>query len=309
MTGARLIGLDWGSSALRAYLIASDGTVLAQRGNDSGASRLVGDAAGFEAALRGLIGDWLREHAGLPLVACGMVGSTHGWLEAPYALCPVALDSLHALTVIVHGQEGLRVHIVPGVAQRPAGGVPDVMRGEETQVAGLLVQQPGLAEQALLVLPGTHSKWVSVRGGRIESFATRMTGELFALLRSHSVLGRLIEPTDEFCGEAFDQGVHLGKQDQGADLMGRLFSVRTLGLFEELPRTALADYLSGLLIGSEIAAALVPGMAEGPLALVGEAALCDRYRRALQAFGREALCVPGNTAATGLWQVAEHAGW
>lgn len=308
----RLIGLDWGSSSLRAYLIGGDGSVLQQRGNDSGASRLQGDKPGFEAALRGLISDWLSDHASLPIVACGMVGSAHGWKEAPYAFCPVALDDLQQQAVTVQASDGLQVRIVPGIAQRPAGGGPDVMRGEETQVAGLLATHPLLAEQALVVMPGTHSKWVTLQDGRMLSFTTRMTGEVFALLRSQSVLARLIEPADTFNAEAFDQGVQHGSRDHGADLLGRLFSVRTRGLFDELPSSALADYLSGLLIGSEVAAGLADvadRVQHVAIVLVGEAALCDRYQRVLRSLGHETRVAQGNPAVAGLWRMAERAGW
>lgn len=312
----RLIGLDWGSSSLRAYLIGGDGSVLQHRGNDSGASRLQGDKPGFESALRGLIGDWLSDQAGLPIVACGMVGSAHGWKEAPYAFCPLALDDLQQQAVTVQGSvqasDRLQVRIVPGIAQRPHGGVPDVMRGEETQVAGLLATNPSLAEQALVIMPGTHSKWVTLRDGRMLSFTTRMTGEVFALLRSQSVLARLIEPADDFYAEAFDQGVAHGSRDHGTDLLGRLFSVRTRGLFEELPPSALADYLSGLLIGSEVAAGLADVASQAKhvaIVLVGEAALCDRYQRALRNLGQEAGVAQGNPAVAGLWRMAERAGW
>lgn len=309
----RLIGLDWGSSSLRAFLIGQDGQVLDQRGNDSGASRLQGDKPGFETALRGLIGDWLRSHAGLPIVACGMVGSAHGWQEAPYAFCPVALDDLQQQAITVQGSvqagDGLQVRIVPGIAQRPAGGTPDVMRGEETQVAGLLATRPELAGQALVVMPGTHSKWVHLRDGRVEGFTTRMTGELFALLRSQSVLARLMEPSEGFSAEAFEQGLRHGSRDGGADLLGRLFSARSRGLFNELPGTALPDYLSGLLIGSEVAAGLSEISAGVPVVLVGEAALCQRYERALRSLGHQAQVAEGNPAVAGLWRMAERAGW
>jgi 2-dehydro-3-deoxygalactonokinase len=181
------------------------------------------------------------------------------------------------------------------------------MRGEETQVAGLLACQPRFADNTCVILPGTHSKWVDLHDGRIASLATRITGELFAVLRTHSVLGRLIEPPTGFHCDAFDRGVEAGQRDRGADLSRQLFSVRAIGLFGELPRPALSDYLSGLLIGSELASALPDIDVERAIVLVGESALCKRYGRALRTFGRDSV-VADNTAAGGLWWIARHWG-
>ncbi len=306
---ARLIALDWGSSSLRATLMADGGRVLAERRSDSGATRLAAAQAGFEEHLRALAGDWIAAHPGIPIAACGMVGSAHGWLEAPYAACPVALAALPAHCVTVAGSGGLSVRIVPGVSSRAPGLTPDVMRGEETQIAGLLAAQPELAARASVVLPGTHSKWVDVRDGRIAALATRMTGELFAVLSAHSVLGRSIETSTVFQAEAFDAGVRAGAPGHGADLARRLFGVRALGLFGEWPAVALGDYLSGLLIGSEIAAALAQADAAAPRVLMGEPALCERYARAFGTLGVAAPRVVDNTAAAGLWWLAQTAGW
>jgi 2-dehydro-3-deoxygalactonokinase len=310
-----LIALDWGSSQLRAYRMGAGGSVLEQRASDDGASRLSGGAARFEAALRALAGDWLAcAEPGLPVLACGMVGSAHGWREAAYASCPLPLDQLHRHLTRVEAGGGLQVHIVPGVRDRGADGLPDVMRGEETQLLGLLALQPALGQAATVVLPGTHSKWVRLEQGRLQGFATRMTGEQFALLREHSVLGRLMAPAEAFDAAALDfaaftRGVAAARQSGGADLGRLLFSVRTLGLFGELPATGLADYLSGLLIGAELAAALPASDASAPLILVGEAALCERYRLAIGLWGREASVAAGPIAALGLWQVAQQSGW
>jgi 2-dehydro-3-deoxygalactonokinase len=293
--------------------MAAGGAVLEQRASDDGASRLSGGAARFEAALRALAGDWLAcAEPDLPVLACGMVGSAHGWREAAYASCPLPLDHLHRHLTSVDAGAGMQVHIVPGVRDRGADGLPDVMRGEETQLLGLLAMQPELGPAATVVLPGTHSKWVRLQQGRLQGFATRMTGEQFALLREHSVLGRLMAPAEAFDAAAFTRGVAAARQSGGADLGRLLFSVRTLGLFGELPATGLADYLSGLLIGAELAAALPASDASAPLVplvLVGEAALCERYRLAFGVWGREASVAAGPIAALGLWQVARQAGW
>ncbi|MBL8277851.1 MAG: 2-dehydro-3-deoxygalactonokinase [Pelomonas sp.] len=297
---ARLIALDWGSTRLRAFLLGDGGAVLASRQTDQGASTLSG-AAAFEQALAGVAGDWRAARPGLAVLACGMVGSQHGWREAPYAPCPADAAALAAHTLrLDHG-----VHILPGLLHD--GAQPDVMRGEETQIVGALALHPALAEGACLVLPGTHAKWARVHDGRVTGFATHMTGELYALLRQHSVLARLM-PADGSVAPSpagFIAGVEAARQD-GA-LGHQLFAVRTLGLFKRLPAEQLPDYLSGLLIGHEIAHEL---RAHRParLAIVGEPALCERYALALGRFGLSAPLQLDNTAPAGLWRLAQTLG-
>ncbi|HSW04391.1 2-dehydro-3-deoxygalactonokinase [Aquabacterium sp.] len=304
----RLIALDWGSSQLRAWLLGDGGAVLAARSSADGASTLSGGAPAFDAALQSLAGDWLVQD--LPVLACGMVGSAHGWREARYVACPADLLALQQHLVKVDTRSGATLHIVPGLiddpGDEPAGGTPDVMRGEETQLVGLLALQPALADRACVLMPGTHSKWVDVQQGRIAGFRTRMTGELYAVLRQHSVLGRLMPAADGGeCAEAFEAGVAAARRGLGADLSGQLFAVRTLGLTGRWPAAALPDYLSGLLIGHELLAGLQPDGA--PLALVGDAGLCRRYEHALRLFDIEPAAVLGNTAIAGLWQLAVQA--
>lgn len=301
-----LIALDWGSSSLRAFLMDAAGGVLAERASEDGASRLTGGASAFEQALRALAGEWLAAWPRIPVWACGMVGSQHGWREAPYANCPVALSELHRAAVVAEGTDALRVHIVPGVSWRGDDDA-DVMRGEEIQVAGLLAAEPMLAARCRVVLPGTHSKWVEVRDGRIVSFRTFMTGELFAVLRQHSVLGRLMPAPGGFHAEGFDAGLARAREDAGSALSGHLFSARARVLLGQLPAEAAADYLSGILVGHELAGALPRVASDEPLALAGDAALCARYVRALQAWGRPPATVAGNTAPRGLWLQAMQA--
>jgi 2-dehydro-3-deoxygalactonokinase len=183
--------------------------------------------------------------------------------------------------------------------------VPDVMRGEETQVFGALPET--IVARQVLVLPGTHSKWVIAGPGGIETFATFMTGELYAVLREHSILGRLTGVDDA----ALDRGVrHSLRQD--AALTHDLFSARTLALTEALASTGVADYLSGLLLGAEIAAARAwlarKGLERATAMLLGDAALVVRYRRALALAEIDAVLGPPDAAARGLWRIARHAG-
>jgi 2-dehydro-3-deoxygalactonokinase len=307
VTRTALLALDWGSTQLRAYRCDATGNVVEQRSSADGASRLTGGPAAFEAALQALVADWLAP--GLPVLACGMVGSAHGWREAAYVPCPVALDALHTHLVDVPAGAAGVVRIVPGLSTRGADGRPDVMRGEETQLCGLLEAAPALAAGACVVMPGTHSKWVRLHDGRVAGYATRMTGELYALLREKSVLARLM-PDGAAAGAdaaAFDLGVAAALRAGGADLAHLLFGVRALGLFGELRPDAAPDYLSGLLIGAEVAAARRE--ADGvPVALVGEASLCERYARTFAACGLSAQTWDAPLAARGLWRVARAGG-
>lgn len=309
-----LLALDWGTTHLRAFLMRG-GQVLQERGGDLGIQHLGGqEPARFEAALAQLAGDWLASWPDLPVIACGMVGSAQGWREAPYAATPADPQSLGAQCVQVRAQDGRTVHIVPGVLHRPERGAPDVMRGEETQVAGALLAQASWATRAEFVLPGTHSKWVAVRGGRIVSVRTFMTGEVYAVMRAHSILGRLM-PADAQASEAermraFEAGVQAAQDSSAGGLLHQLFAARTLGLAGGWPHALLADYLSGLLVGSELHGALAAGEGDdpAPLVLVGSAALGERYQRALSLRGRPAAAVVENTAPRGLWSVAQALG-
>ncbi|HEY5324984.1 MAG TPA: 2-dehydro-3-deoxygalactonokinase [Caldimonas sp.] len=300
---AALVALDWGSTSLRAFLMDAAGGVIADRTSDDGASRLAGGPAEFEKALRRLVGDWLQAQPRVPLLACGMVGSQHGWREAPYAGCPVAVDALDRHSIVADGTDGLQVRIIPGVCFTADHHVADVMRGEETQIAGLLCTHPALAARCRVVLPGTHSKWVEVRDGCIVSFRTCMTGELFSLLREHSVLGRLMPPATDFHAEAFDEALQRARDDAGLGLSWDLFSVRARALMRQLETAALPDYLSGLLVGHEVAGALRAVPRDEPLALVGDPVLCDRYVRALRVLGHPATVIARNTAPQGLWRL------
>jgi len=296
MAEARLIALDWGSTRLRAFLLGDGGEVLATRQSDDGAATLKG-AEQYAGALAALVGDWRTEHAGIRLLACGMVGSQYGWREAPYVRCPADAAALAGQVLKLDDQ----LSIVPGLVDDAAQ--PDVMRGEETQIVGALALHPELAEDACLVLPGTHSKWARVRGGKVTRFATHMTGELFALLRQHSVLNRLMpaDGSSPASPGAFLQGVDAAREPGG--LGHQLFAVRTLGLFKQLGAEQLPDYLSGLLIGHELASELKGKQPR--VALIGDPALCARYAQALQHLGQPEPLLLDNTAPAGLWALAQ----
>jgi 2-dehydro-3-deoxygalactonokinase len=300
----QLIGLDWGTSSLRAYLLGENGACLAQASGAFGILNVA--AADFDGVYLRLCATWQREYGPLPVLASGMIGSRQGWLEAPYVPCPATPAQIAASLVRLQASDGARIHIVPGLSCRNDLGMPDVMRGEETQLLGV-IETGG---DALWVLPGTHSKWARSSGGRIDGFATYMTGELYALLRSHSILGRLM-PGDTGAGPqadpaAFARGVDCGLG--AADLARKLFSVRSLGLFGEIAPESLADYLSGLLLGAEIRDALAQSPAVAEIGLIGEPGLCERYRSALNIAGVRAREHSADAAPRGLWRVAVLAG-
>jgi 2-dehydro-3-deoxygalactonokinase len=296
---AVLIALDWGTTSLRAYLYDASGKVLATRASTAGIMNLPRSAeqGGFDAAFEDACGAWLDAAPGTPVIAAGMVGSAQGWLEAPYVDAPANADALAAGIVRVKAACGATLHIIPGVLQR--GELPNVMRGEETQIFGAL-DMLGL-DDALFVLPGTHSKWAEVRGGRVERFSTAMTGEVYALLRHHSILARTLPSEDgPLHGEAFDSGVE--RALRSTSLLQSAFTVRTLALFERSTPDELASYLSGLVIGEEL-------RTQGSLAgrrvhLIGNDTLTRRYQRALARAGAEGVAVGAQATWRGLWNIA-----
>ncbi|RDK04742.1 2-dehydro-3-deoxygalactonokinase [Paraburkholderia lacunae] len=314
---AALIGLDWGTTSLRAYLFDAAGKLLGSRASTAGIMNLPRSAeqGGFDAAFDEACGAWLEHAPGLPVVAAGMVGSAQGWLEAPYVDAPVNADTLVAGIVRVKAACGATLHIVPGVLQR--GELPNVMRGEETQVFGALGADAGSADsgkRALIGLPGTHAKWVVVQAGRIERFHTFMTGEVFAALRDHTILGRTMTTPDRPDTGAFLHGVNIAREKGQAGLLATVFSARALGLTGQLSSEQQPDYLSGLLIGHELAgldavlAQQQSSLAGQALRLIGNEALCERYRLALAQFGCTQAELVKLATEHGLWRVATQAG-
>ena len=295
----RLIALDWGTTSLRAYLLGDHGAVLDRRAEALGILQVPG--RDFARVFDDVIKEWRTRDAALPAIASGMIGSAQGWVEAPYVDVPADVGAVARMLVEV---PEVNLRIVPGLAQR--GATPDVMRGEETQLFGATIGAPALAPRGTVVLPGTHSKWVRLSDGRIERFTTYMTGELFAVLREHSILGRLAgaaAPLAGGTGDAFLRGVGAARQSR-AGLSSVLFSARAASLVGDLPASDSLDYLSGLLIGDEVRSGLATH--EPPRALIGDPRLCERYAAALAAFDVADVDLLGDTAAAGLWQIGVH---
>ena len=272
--GARFV-IDWGTSNFRAYRFAPDGRVAETHQAPCGILSVADQQ--FAAVLQQQIGHWLYE--GDVLYFSGMITSRNGWVETPYVDAPACLKDLAEGAVKVAGDHGQTLFFLPGVCMRSP--TADVMRGEEIQVFGSLADDE---HTATVVLPGTHSKWVQVEAGRLQHFTTHMTGEVFGVMRQHSILGRLMPDTPQvFRQDAFLNGVARSALGQSLGLLHDLFTTRSTVLLEQMPAEDCADYLSGLLIGHEIRAGLASAPAQGPIILVGEAALCQRYKIALQA--------------------------
>jgi 2-dehydro-3-deoxygalactonokinase len=256
----------------------------------------------FSQALETLCGG--RVPDGVPIVACGMIGSRQGWIEAPYCECPADLRAVAAgLTAV----PDTALAIVPGLICRDDDGIADVMRGEETQILGASAEDARTRE--VILLPGTHSKWAIIGPEGIEVFSTFMTGELYAVLVEHSILGRLASAGSD--ADALARGVRHSLRADAA-LSHDLFSARTLALTGQLAPSSVGDYLSGVLLGAEIAAARRwlerMRVTATRLTVVGAQALVQRYRSALAIAGIDADIGAEDAAARGLWRIACHAG-
>ncbi|MEC9433785.1 MAG: 2-dehydro-3-deoxygalactonokinase [Pseudomonadota bacterium] len=298
MTDTPVIGLDWGTSSLRAYLLGPDG-VRDRRESAQGLRAL--PAGGFAAAFAEAVAGWPTD---APVLMAGMVGARTGWREAPYveiAAGGAGLDALAAGLVDMSDLAGRPAKLVPGVSD-PAG--PDVMRGEETQLVGAAAQ----AGDGMVVLPGSHSKWATLRDGRIAGFRTAMTGELFAALSRATLLADTIEPPADAAEDAagFDAGLAAARKLAApGDLLTAFFAIRAQVLFGALPAGRAGGYLSGLLIGAEIAANLPADPASAPpVRIVAAPGLAARYARALSAFGAAPRILPTDLAADGLAALA-----
>ncbi|HEX8655525.1 MAG TPA: 2-dehydro-3-deoxygalactonokinase [Allosphingosinicella sp.] len=276
------VAVDWGTTNRRAYLIGGDGRLADEMEDEKGILSV--ERGGFPAAVAEI-----RERLGdRPLLLAGMVGSNRGWIEAPYVPCPAGSAELAAH--IVWAEEG-RTAVVPGLSflnDRRA----DVMRGEEVQIFGALAGG-SVAADGLLCHPGTHNKWVTLEGGRVTRFRTVMTGELFSLLKEHSILSDLLQAAEVHQGAAFEAGVLHGLSDE--DVTAELFSVRARVLLEKGRREDAASYASGLLIGADVRTGLRHA-AEGEIAVMGRPELTALYSAALNAAGWTTREVDGEEA-------------
>lgn len=304
MPGKTLIGIDWGSTGFRAYRYGPDGTILATKASPRGIKSVTPDAdrhAAFVGIFREELADWLQQGIGRVILS-GMITSRNGWIETPYVTAPATEADL-AKGAVHREIEGLPFTFLPGVCVTQP--VADVMRGEEVQVFGAdLGTRP-----SLVVLPGTHSKWAHISDGRIESFATFVTGELFDLLRNKSLIGGLAEG-DDFHELAFLAGVDESLEDttETGGLVRRLFGARASVLVAGKAATEVSSYLSGLLIGNEIHEADRMFGAVDRVAIIGSELLETRYGLALKRAGIATTTGVKDAAARGLYRIAGQLG-
>lgn len=298
-----LIGLDWGISSFRAYLMDDSGQIIDTVTNQSGIMQL-GERS-FEDVLVDSIDHWQRQYPKASIIASGMIASRQGWFEAPYVSCPAGLAELADNLSSIVSSRGKKIWFVPGVMRRAADDTPDVMRGEETQIFGSVQND---ADRCSFILPGTHSKWALVEKGRIVWFKTFMTGELFGVLCNNSILGKLMEE-GQHDDAAFLKGLECADRatTTGHGMLNKLFSVRSLGLFGELPPTGLKSYLSGMLIGTEVTEAIRQIKFKTRMRLVGDSWLSGLYAKALEFFGWSSRVESENLTAHGLATIASRA--
>ncbi|MHC2105323.1 2-dehydro-3-deoxygalactonokinase [Methylobacterium sp. WL64] len=290
---AAYIAVDWGTTNRRAYAMSAEGVVIDTQQDDRGVLALSPDD--YPGAIARL-----RERFGAQVVvAAGMVGSTRGWREAPYIDAPAALRDLAAASLAVAHD----VRIIPGVALR-SGPRPDVMRGEEVQVLGA-ISSGAAPPTALFCQPGTHNKWIATVDGAITDFATVMTGELFALVRTHGILAGMLDGAVAD-GPAFRDGLRRGREAR--NLAAALFEVRAGVLLARLAPDDAAAYASGLMIGADVGTRT--DLAERPVHLLGGGALAALYTVAITEAGGHAVAVPDGATTAGIhaiWQAISKA--
>ena len=293
------IAVDWGSTNFRARLVEGNRVLDSVESPDGIRNR---DGRDYESILESHCAPWRERHPNAPVLMSGMIGSREGWREAPYVSTPAAISDLAANVITVPSRNFGEIGIVPGVRHDiETSGVTDVMRGEETQVAGLLASLP--AEGATVCLPGTHSKWIHCREGRIEAFRTWLTGEAFELLTKGSLIagtGGAADPESP----AFARGLELSGGDGG--LLHHLFLGRTEMLTGRVAAEDLRSLVSGLLIGQEIRSA-AEFSSSRPVHLIGTSPASAATARALEWFGIPAETVTEDIHLRGL--IAIQQGW
>jgi 2-dehydro-3-deoxygalactonokinase len=301
-----LVAVDWGTSSFRAALIAPNGEVLDELSTPRGILGFKSDE--FVPYLVATCERFTEKDAsagGKMFLLSGMIGSKNGLLEVPYCPCPAtASDIAAALGWVDTGAADLNIAIVPGVRS----GFDDVMRGEETQVFGAAAVLG--VKDAVMVLPGTHSKWVRLEAGAITKFNTFMTGEFYALLAQHSILAKSLPDASDkptaLDQSAFLQGIDRAQTSSqssvgGRGLLGNAFSTRVKSLFNELQPEQAASYLSGLVIGDELAAMSLP--AGSQVIVIGSPTLCERYNLAFAHLGVQTRAIGNQAAWAGLHSI------
>lgn len=272
------IAVDWGTSNLRIWAMGADNTLLAERSSDQGMGGL--DPSGFEPVLLAIIDEFLADSRVTPVICCGMVGARQGWIEAEYLATPCTPPNGAGATRVTAQDPRIDVMILPGVKQLSP---PDVMRGEETQIAGFLRDQPKF--DGVLVMPGTHTKWVHISAEEVVSFQTFMTGEIYALLARQSVLRHSVAVTG-WDDAAFEDGLSAAIS-RPESVAAKLFGLRAASLLSEASSESARAQLSGLLIGLELAATRPYWLGQN-LAIIGAPEIGAVYAKALALQGLQA---------------------
>ena len=264
-----VIAVDWGTSRFRAYLVDEAGRIRDRVASDDGISVVAG--GDFALILKRNCGRWMAAAPDAPVIMAGMIGSRNGWREVPYATCPASPADIAARLQAVEIAPGRQAYIVPGVICRNDG-IADVMRGEESLVFGTG------SEDGIIVVPGTHSKWIRMDMGRIAGFQSFLTGEAYGLLRHHSVLRLLAEEPEDARG--LERGFEAANRAGGP--LHQVFEARTGVLDGTLKPAEVGPFLSGLLIATEIKDAHALAGSVATVRLVADGALADNYRRAFE---------------------------
>jgi 2-dehydro-3-deoxygalactonokinase len=300
----RLIAVDWGTSRLRAMLVDTEGRILAEAASDEGIGAMAG---GHESAFERLVAEWPK----VPAIMAGMVGSRQGWREAAYVPCPASPRAIAEKLLRFETSGGRPVAIVPGLMIRSPKRDGDVIRGEETQIVGLIDRDPDFAGVA--ILPGTHSKWVAIAAGTVTDFQTYLSGEMFDLLAHHSFLRHSVAEAGGDLSEAPDFTLAVRRvAEEGLPFLGAIFSVRARQILGGVNPTDNRAYLSGLVIGGELAAAWEIGLLSSShsLQVIGTPSLARAYGRALTILGYEAAMNDGqDLALRGLIHLAGASGF
>lgn len=291
---------DWGTTRFRLWLVDGAGNVLGEKRADDGLD--VSRVKGFASVLEGHLAS-LGAPSNLPVVICGMAGSRQGWIEANYVQVPADLNAILSGSVKLPDM-ARDVRIIPGLCQ--SGDTPNVMRGEETQLLGAILDRN--LSNGIIAMPGTHSKWVELEQGRAKSFGTYMTGELYALISQQSILRHSIQDASDLASPDHPEFVAaLKSMLAGGSLLGQLFSIRAAMLLNDLKPEGAASRLSGLLIGAEIAGA--KAISNNRITLVASGAMATLYGKAFDIAGLEFDLVDADeavrkglfVAASGIW--------
>ena len=297
----KFIAVDWGSSSFRAWRLDEQGHVVDCVNNERGVFNHAPEER-FEDTFEQACGAWLKQDPDLPVFMAGMVGSRNGWKEADYLPCPANADDFKGKLCKVRSLQGIELNIIPGLQGQSPSGSADVMRGEEVQALGALkiIAKPN----ALICLPGTHSKWVRAENTKIQEFSTFFTGEMFALLKQQSSIGALMTE-DSLDQETFQRGVQYSRQEGG--FLHHVFAARAQALTNTWPGGSLSSFLSGIAIGHEMQDALEMYPTDLDLYLVGNQSLQTLYGLAAQHFGLNTHNIdPSDAVIEGLKMIAKH---